>query len=72
VLAWNALGLGLLAVVVGTAAAAAFGVLETTPRMTLPTTWPGVWLPAWLVQLALFGHVLVFRKLTRRRATAPR
>ncbi len=61
--AWNALGLALLAVVVAVAALSAFGVLETDPRVTLPVTWPGVWLPAWLVQLALLGHVLVFRAL---------
>ena len=65
VLAWNGLGLVLLAVVVTLAATSAFGVFETTPHVTLPATWPGVWLPAWLVQLALFGHVLVFRKLAR-------
>ena len=62
---WNALGLALLAVVVTVAALSAFGVLPTEPRLTLPTTWPGVWLPAWLVQLALLGHVLVFRALRR-------
>ena len=61
--AWNVLGLGLLAVVVAVAALSAFGVLETSPRLTLPVTWPGVWLPAWLVQLALLGHVLTFRAL---------
>lgn len=63
---WNALGLVLLIVVVGIAATSAFGIVETSPRVTLPATWPGVWLPAWLVQLALFGHVLVFRALARR------
>ena len=71
VLAWNVLGLALLAVVVATAGASAFGFVATTPRLTLPVTWPGVWLPAWLVQLALLGHLLVFRALARRR-TAPR
>ena len=55
----------LLAVVVATAALSAFEVIETDPRMTLPATWPGVWLPAWLVQLALVGHLLVFRALRR-------
>ena len=63
VAAWNALGLVLLAVVVTAAALSAFGVLPTEPRLTLPVSWPGVWLPAWLVQLALLGHVLVFRRL---------
>ena len=72
VAAWNGLGLVLLVVVVATAAASAFGVAETTPRLTLPTAWPGVWLPAWLVQLAFLGHLLVFRALRRSRARAPR
>ena len=67
VLAWNVLGLALLAVVVAVAATSAFGVLETDPRMTLPASWPGVWLPAWLVQLAFLGHLLVFRALRRER-----
>lgn len=65
VLAWNVLGVALLAVVVTMAALSAFGVWETEPRVLLPAMWPGVWLPAWLVQLGLFGHVLVFRKLAR-------
>ena len=63
--AWNALGLALLAAVVTVAALSAFGVLPTAPRLTLPVSWPGVWLPAWLVQLALLGHVLTFRALRR-------
>ena len=67
VAAWNGLGLVLLVVVVATAARSAFGFAETTPRLTLPTTWPGVWLPAWLVQLAFLGHLLVFRALRRAR-----
>ena len=71
VLAWNVLGLVLLVVVVGLAATSAFGVLPTSPRVTLPATWPGVWLPAWLVQLALLGHLLVFRALARERAAPP-
>ncbi len=67
VVAWNGLGLVLLVVVVATAASSAFGFVETTPRLTLPTAWPGVWLPAWLVQLAFLGHLLVFRALRRAR-----
>ncbi len=62
---WNVAGLVLLAVVVATAALSAFGVVPTEPPMTLPVTFPGVWLPAWLVQLALLGHVVVFRALQR-------
>ena len=65
--AWNVLGLVLLIIVVATAARSAFGFAETTPRLTLPTAWPGVWLPAWLVQLAFLGHLLVFRALARSR-----
>ena len=65
VAAWNVLGLALLVTVVALAATSAFGVLDTEPRMTLPATWPGVWLPAWLVQLALLGHLLVLRALRR-------
>lgn len=65
VAAWNVLGLVLLAVVVSTAVRSAFGFLETEPRLRLPSTWPGVWLPVWLVQMALFGHLLVFRALRR-------
>lgn len=67
VLAWNGLGLALLAIVVTMAALSAFGVWATEPRVALPAMWPGVWLPAWLVMLALLGHVLVFRKLARER-----
>ncbi len=67
VAAWNVSALALLGVAVVVAALSAFGVLPTEPRMTLPVTWPGVWLPAWLVQLALLGHVLVFRKLRQSR-----
>lgn len=65
--AWNVLGLVLLTVVVATAALSAFGIVPTEPRLTLPVTFPGVWLPAWLVQLALLSHVLVFRALRRTR-----
>ena len=71
VLAWNVLGLGLLVAVVASAATSAFGIVETHPRVTLPATWPGVWLPAWLVQLALLGHLLVFRALARDRRAQP-
>lgn len=63
--AWNVLGVALLAVVVTIAATSALGVVATDPRVTLPVAWPGVWLPAWLVQLALLGHLLVFRALAR-------
>ena len=62
---WNVGGLVLLAIVVVTAIRSAFGFLETEPRLRLPATFPGVWLPVWLVQLAFLGHLLVFRALRR-------
>jgi len=69
--AWNVLGLVLLVVVIAVAASSAFGFVETAPRLTLPVSWPGVWLPAWLVQLAFLGHLLVFRALARDRRGSP-
>ena len=65
--AWNALGLALLVTVVALSTRSALGLVETVPRLALPAAWPGVWLPAWLVQLALLGHLLVFRALRQRR-----
>lgn len=35
------------------------------PPNLLPSTFPYVWLPTFLVQLALFGHLLLFRRLRR-------
>ena len=40
--------------------------MEGPPNL-LPSTFPFVWLPTFLVQAALFGHVLVFRALAMRR-----
>lgn len=66
---WNLMGLALLATIVGLA-------LASMPILQLfgpdkVNTWvtyvPFVWLPGLLVQIALFGHILVWRKL---RATA--
>ena len=38
----------------------------TEPANTIaPTHAPYIWLPVFLVQAALFGHLLVFRKLWR-------
>ena len=72
VLAWNILGLALLTNIV-TIAILSTPVpfrrfLEGPPNM-LPSVWPYVWLPSFLVQLALAGHVLVFRQL--RSAVTP-
>jgi hypothetical protein len=66
VLAWNVLGLGLLATIV-TIAVLSTPVpfrrfLEAPPHM-LPSLFPYVWLPTFLVQMALAGHVLVFRRM---------
>ncbi len=67
VIAWNAIGIGLLAVILGLAFAStplvhAFG---SEPRATL---WivgyvPFVWLPAVLVLAAILGHIVVTRRL---------
>jgi hypothetical protein len=68
VLAWNVVGLGLLANIVAIAALSTpvpFRVFLNAPANTLPSTLPYVWLPTFLVQAALFGHILVFRALRR-------
>ena len=65
---WNGVGFVLLLNVGWIAVASlptplrAFG---DAPALTLPATFPYVWLPAFLVQAALFGHVLVWRWLAR-------
>lgn len=68
--AWNLIGLGLLLVAASVAAMSGTGILETTPRLTILASWPGVWIPMWLVQMNLLGHVLVFRALRRPPAAA--
>jgi hypothetical protein len=35
-------------------------------RQRLPSMFPYVWLPTFLVQAALFGHLLVFRAIGAR------
>jgi hypothetical protein len=64
VLGWNLLGLALLANIVTIAMLSApvpfRAFLETAPH-TLPSLFPFVWLPSFLVQMALAGHLLVFR-----------
>ncbi len=71
-MAWNLLGLALLANIVSIAVLAVptpFQVFVNGPPNLLPSTFPYVWLPTLLVQAALAGHILVFRKLaTTRRA----
>jgi len=66
VLAWNVLGLALLANIVTIAILSTpvpFRRFLDGPPNLLPSLWPYVWLPSFLVQLALAGHVLVFRQL---------
>ena len=63
---WNVIGVVLLVnvVVVAVRLTPAFGAAETAN--VLPALFPWVWLPTFLVQAALFGHVVVFRALARR------
>ena len=66
VLAWNILGLALLANIVTIAILSTpvpFRQFTDGPPNLLPSVLPYVWLPSFLVQLALAGHVLVFRRL---------
>ena len=63
--AWNIMGMALLINVVAIAIIsmpmiAAFGTEHVN---TWVTYWPFVWLPTVLVQCAVLGHLLVFRKL---------
>jgi hypothetical protein len=69
VLAWNLLGLGLLANIIVIAVLSTpvpFRHFMNEPANLLPSTFPYVWLPSFLVQAALFGHLLVFRALGRK------
>jgi hypothetical protein len=69
-LGWNVLGLALLAniVVIAVLATPALHRFPEGPPNLLPSTFPWVWLPSFLVQVALGSHLLVFRRLRR---TAP-
>ena len=75
VLAWSILGLALLANIVGIAVLstpAPFRRFLDGPPNLLPSTFPYVWLPSFLVQAALASHLLVFRQLRSRTGPAPR
>jgi hypothetical protein len=64
-LAWNLLGLALLVNILAVAILSTpvpFRVFTDPPANLLPSTFPFVWLPTFLVQAALFGHLLVFRR----------
>jgi hypothetical protein len=71
--AWNILGLGLLANIVVTAVLstpAPFRLFLEGPPNLLPSTFPFVWLPSFLVQVAWGSHLLIFRQLRRRTSPA--
>ncbi|MCA9644561.1 MAG: hypothetical protein KC492_27910 [Myxococcales bacterium] len=68
-LGYNVLGLALLGIVVTTAVLAMptrFQVLHTDPPNVWVAEVPFVWLPTVLVQAALLGHLLLFRRLATR------
>jgi hypothetical protein len=65
---WNLVGLGLLLNIVIVAVLSMpipYRVFLNDLANTFITQAPYVWLPVFLVQAALFGHLLVFRKLWR-------
>ncbi|MGH7584977.1 MAG: hypothetical protein ACREMH_01910 [Gemmatimonadales bacterium] len=75
VLAWNVLGLALLANIVTVAALSTpvpFRRFLEGPPNLLPGTFPWIWLPSFLVQVALASHLLVFRKLRQPDSGASR
>jgi hypothetical protein len=70
-LVWNLVGLGLLVNIVAVAVLATptpFRQFTSGPPNLVPSTFPFVWLPSFLVQLALIGHLLVFRRLRAARS----
>ena len=69
---WNLMGLALLANIVLVAVLSTpvpFRVFTDGPPNLLPGTFPFVWLPSFLVQLALLGHLMLFRRLRSASAT---
>ncbi|MGH7555512.1 MAG: hypothetical protein ACREMQ_21135 [Longimicrobiales bacterium] len=69
VLAWNVVGLLLLVNIVTIAVLSTpvpFREFMDGPANLLPSTFPYVWLPSFLVQVALGSHLLVFRHLRQR------
>lgn len=69
VLGWNVVGLALLANIVIIAMVStpvSFRRFLESPPHTLPSTFPYIWLPSFLVQVALGSHLLVFRQLRGR------
>ena len=74
VFAWNVLGLALLANIVTVAALSTpvpFRRFLEGPPNLLPSTFPWIWLPSFLVQVALASHLIVFRQLRRPEPASP-
>jgi len=68
-LAWNVIGLAVLANTVGTVATSTPGPLHLDwpgAPLTAITSWPIVWLPAFLMPIAVFLHVVSLRQNLRR------
>jgi hypothetical protein len=75
VIAWNIIGLALLINIAAIAILSTpvpFRYFMNDPPNLLPSTFPYVWLPTFLVQAALFGHLLVFRAVKRSSTPANR
>ena len=71
ILVWNLLGLALLVNIVSIAALATpvpFRQFSDGPPNLLPSTFPYVWLPSFLVQVALASHLIIFRQIRARTA----
>jgi hypothetical protein len=67
-LLWNVVGLALLINIVAVAVLSSpvqFRQFLNEPTNLLPSTFPYVWLPTFLVQAALFGHLVVLRATWR-------
>jgi hypothetical protein len=74
VLAWNLLCLALLVNIVAVAVLSTpvpFRRFTEGPPNLLPSTFPYIWLPSFLVQVALGSHLLVFRRLRGRPTNSP-
>ncbi len=69
-LAWNTVGLGFLItvmVIANLSFPSPIRVFTEGPSMSVVSQFPFVWLPTVLVQGALIGHLLIYRKLWRER-----
>jgi hypothetical protein len=69
ILAWNLLGLALLVNIVAIAILStpvSFRRFTEGPPNLLPSTFPFIWLPSFLVQVAFGSHLLIFRQLLGR------